>query len=113
MIKGVAARGERRKQRENQKKRKREREREQTGREGEGEEGSSVAPHLDPEQRLDVYGGPINGALLRVMKSFFYSLQGRQTGSRECAALTRGIQVLRKERTPNSFKSPEIFSSAQ
>lgn len=71
MIKGGAARGERRKQRERNRRRARERERK-----GEGEEGSSVAPHLDPEQRQDVHGGPINGALLRVMKSF---LSARQT----------------------------------
>lgn len=62
------------------------REREQTDRKGEGEEGNSVALHLDPEQRQDVHGGAINGALLRVMKSFFYSLQGRQTCSWESAA---------------------------
>ena len=124
-IKGVAAIGERRKQREKQKKsnRQRERERERAGRpkdrKREGEEGSGVAPHLDPDQRQDVHGGPINGPLLRVMESFSYSLQGRQTGSRRCAW---GIQVLRRKkkkkkgRTPNlfrSFKEKEISSSTQ
>lgn len=52
MIKGVAARGERRKQREKENK-KSKREREQTDRKREGEVGSSVAPHLDPKQRQD------------------------------------------------------------
>lgn len=50
------------------------------------------------------------------MKSFFYSLQDRETVSRKCAALTRGIQVLRKEYTPNpskSFKERQIFTSVQ
>lgn len=76
MIKGETARGERRKQRERNRRREIERERERDGK-GEGEEGSNVVPHLDPEHRQDVHGGPINGALLRVMKSFCYSLQGR------------------------------------